>query len=168
MLLRERLTPALGGALVCALIGTALMVGAGESGLRAGTTVAIGGVLLALASAVSFAAFILLSRLIANRYHPLHSIAIAVSIGAVLLLGISAAKTGIRLTYSLQVWGLLLYLGLVPTALAYALFFHGMEDARLPGRRASPAWQSRWLRRRWRWCSSMRSLARSGSSAAPC
>ncbi len=128
-LLRERLTPALAGALACALIGTALMVGAGQNELGGGQAVAVGGILLALASAVSFAAFILLSRLIANRYHPLHSIAIAISIGAVLLVGISAANTGIHVGYSLPVWALLLYLGVVPTALAYALFFHGMEYA---------------------------------------
>ena len=82
---------------------------------------------MALAAAFGFAGFILVSRLLANRYHPLLSITVAVGIGAVLLLAVSAITTGITVTYPWPVWALFLYLGLVPTALGYALFYQGVQ-----------------------------------------
>jgi DME family drug/metabolite transporter len=130
-LLGERLTAAVGGALACALAGTALMVGAGQGTGAAslpGST-AWGGIGLALASAASFAAFMLLSRRVANHYHPLGSITLAVAAGAALLLLITAFTTGLRVAYPWQVWALFLYLGLMPTALAYGLFYHGIQYA---------------------------------------
>ena len=68
-LLRERLTRAVVGSLACALIGTVLLIGVGrhDSGLQASP--ALGGIVLALAAAFGFAGFILVSRLLANRYH---------------------------------------------------------------------------------------------------
>ncbi len=126
-LLRERLTRAVVGSLICALIGTVLMIGVGQqdSSLQASAT--LGGIALALAAAFGFAGFILVSRLLANRYHPLLSITIAVGIGAVLLLAVSAITTGITVDYPWPVWALFLYLGLVPTALGYALFYLGVQ-----------------------------------------
>ena len=119
-LLRERPTAAVGGALVFALIGTVLLIGVGqrEAGPQAGA--ALGGTLLALIAAFCFAAFILVSRLLSNRYHPLLAITIAVSIGAVLLLAVAAITIGVTVRYPWAVWALFLYLGLVPTALGYA------------------------------------------------
>jgi len=107
-LLRERLTRAVVGSLACALIGTVLLIGVGrtDSGLQA--SAALGGIALALAAAFGFAGFILVSRLLANRYHPLLSITIAVGIGAVLLLAVSAVTTGITLSYLWPVWALFL------------------------------------------------------------
>ena len=115
------------GSLACALIGTVLLIGVGrtDSGLQA--SAALGGIALALAAAFGFAGFILVSRLLANRYHPLLSITIAVGIGAVLLLAVSAITTGITVSYPRPVWALFLYLGLVPTALGYALFYLGVQ-----------------------------------------
>jgi len=129
VLLRERLTPAIGGALACALIGTVLLVGVGQRDAGSQANTAPVGILLALGAALCFAMFILGSRLLANRYHPLQSIAIAVTTGAVLLMIVSALTGGVTVRYSWAVWGLFLYLGLVPTALAYGLFFHGMKTA---------------------------------------
>jgi drug/metabolite transporter, DME family len=126
-LLRERLTRAVGGSLACALIGTVLLVGVGQDNAGPQTSAALGGILLALGAACCFAAFILVSRLLANRYHPLLSITIAVGIGAVLLLAVSAATTGITVRYPWPVWALFLYLGLVPTALGYGLFYQGVQ-----------------------------------------
>lgn len=128
-LLHERLTAAVGGALVCALLGTILLIGleTANPGSQANGTVS--GILLALGAALCFAGFILVSRLLANRYHPLHSIALALSIGGLLLLVILAVTTGVTVQYSGATWALFLYLGLVPTALAYGLFFHGITSA---------------------------------------
>ena len=126
-LLRERLTRAVVGSLACALIGTVLLIGVGRRDSSLQASAALGGIALALAAAFGFAGFILVSRLLANRYHPLLSITIAVGIGAVLLLAVSAIMTGITVSYPWSVWALFLYLGLVPTALGYALFYMGVQ-----------------------------------------
>lgn len=129
VLLRERLTRVMVAALTCALLGTALLVGIhpGDAGTPGGN--AVRGVLLALSAAVCFAVFVLGSRALAHRYHPLQSITIAVVIGSGLLLVISALTTGVTLSYPAPVWALFLYLGLVPTALGYGLFYHGVKHA---------------------------------------
>lgn len=129
VLLREPLKGSMVVALLLALLGTVLLVGVdpGTAGSTGGTT--LRGVLLALGAAVCFAVFILGSRMLANRYHPLQSITIAVAIGGGLLLIVSMLTTGISLAYPAPAWALFLYLGLVPTALGYGLFYHGMKHA---------------------------------------
>jgi len=127
-LLRERLTGRVGGALACALIGTALLTGVGQRDVGPQASAALGGILLALGAAVCFAGFFLASRLLANRYYPLLSITVAVSVGAALLLTVATFTTGVTVRYPLAVWALFLYLGLVPTALGYALFYQGVQN----------------------------------------
>jgi len=69
-----------------------------------------------------------LSRTLANRYHPLQPIAIGFTLGAALLLGLTSLQPGgLALHYSPLGWLHLLYLGLVPTALAYFVFLAGMR-----------------------------------------
>lgn len=128
VLLRERLGRTVVGALVCALLGTALLVGGGtgELGLR---TEVVEGVALSLAGALGYALLLLASRRLSGRYHPLQSTAVAITVGALLLLAVSSATTGLVTAYPPVGWTLLLYLGLVPTALAYGMFFHGMRHA---------------------------------------
>ena len=128
-LLHERITRYTALALAGALLGTTLLVGVGQPAGGSQSNVATGGILLALGAAGCFTAFILTSRVLAPRYHPLLSITVAVSIGALLLLAIAAASNGLTLHYPWQAWTLLLYLGLAPTALGYALFFRGMQHA---------------------------------------
>ncbi len=126
-LLRERVTLSVAIALVSALAGTVLLIGVGqvEAGLQGAA--ALRGILFALGAATCFATFILASRRLAYRYHPLWSVTIAVGIGAGLLLVLMAATTGVSLSYPLPVWALFLYLGLAPTALGYAFFYHGVQ-----------------------------------------
>ncbi|HEX2986964.1 MAG TPA: EamA family transporter [Chloroflexota bacterium] len=127
-LLRERLTLVVGGALASALLGTVLLVDVGAS--QAGSQdYALGGILFALGAGLTSALLILTSRRLAGRCHPLQSIAIIVTVGALLLLAASSLTTGVVLSYPPAGWALLIYLGLVPTALAYGLFFHGMRGA---------------------------------------
>jgi len=126
-LLHERLTRYTAVALAGALLGTEMLVGAGQSAVGAQTGAAASGILLALGAAVCFTTFILASRVLAPRYHPLLSITVAVSAGALLLLAIEAASGALTLLYPWPAWSLLLYLGLVPTALGYGLFFRGMQ-----------------------------------------
>jgi DME family drug/metabolite transporter len=126
LLLRERLTGAIVLALACALAGTVLLiwVGPATSGARRDT---LAGVLLALGSAFGYTMLTLCSRTLAGRYHPLQPITIGFAAGALLLLPFALA-TGFVISYPAGGWALLLYLGLVPTALAYVLFLTGIRS----------------------------------------
>ncbi|MEN9938229.1 MAG: hypothetical protein RLZZ387_4808 [Chloroflexota bacterium] len=124
VLTRERLTWPVAAALVLALGGTALLIGVEPgAGLPAGAGL---GVLFALGSAFSYAMITVLGGMVAGRAHQLQVNAIAFVTGAVLLLAV-ALPTGFVVSYTPLGWGLLLYLALVPTALAYALFLRGMR-----------------------------------------
>lgn len=125
LLLRERLGRAVLLALACALLGTGLLVGGGSS---AATDVqqTLAGIGLALGSAFGYTVVALCSRTLAGRYHPLQPITVGFAAGALLLLPFALAS-GLALAYPPAGWLLLLHLGLVPTALAYALFLAGMR-----------------------------------------
>jgi DME family drug/metabolite transporter len=122
---RERLSILTLIALVGALIGTFLLVEARPH--TNGGNVSLLGVLLALAAGAGYAGFILCGRLLTSSYHALHVNAVAFAAGAFLLL-LLAVPTGLTLSYPLWAWLLLLYLGCVPTALAYGLFQIGMRS----------------------------------------
>ncbi len=124
LFLGEQLTRQIGLAMALALGGTALLVGLGVDARAAAP--ALQGAALALGSALSYALVTLISRSVAPRYHPLQPIAIGFTIGALLSL-IAAVTFGLRLSYPPLGWALLVYLGLVPTALGYALFLQGMR-----------------------------------------
>src|SRR5215216_3551462 len=126
LLLRERLTGGIVLALACALAGTAMLVwvGPGGGGARRDT---LAGVLLALGSAFGYTMLTLCSRTLAGRYHALQPITIGFAAGALLLLPFALA-TGFVVSYPVGGWALLLYLGVVPTALAYVLFLTGMRS----------------------------------------
>jgi drug/metabolite transporter, DME family len=129
LLLRERLTPAVGAALACALLGTVLLVGVGQPGAGVPASVDPAGILFSLGSALGFATFIMTSRALASRYDPLQSIAVGATAAALLLVAVSAVAAVPTFRYPLPAWALLAFLGLVPSALAYAVFFHGMQTA---------------------------------------
>lgn len=124
LLTKERPTGRMLLALGCALAGTAMLVEI-QPGSGAQSAVLVG-VLLALASAFGYAVVVLLSRRLAGRYHPLQPVAIGSGFGALLLWAL-ALPGGLVLNYPPLGWGLLLYLGLVPTALAYGLFLAGVR-----------------------------------------
>ncbi len=125
LVLRERMTLRILFALVCALGGTILLTGASEG---TGTpTHFFAGILLSLICAAGYAGVILSGRALSSRYHPLQINTAAFSIGALLLLGCSL-YTRLVFTYSGVDWLLLLYLGCIPTALAYMLFQTGMRS----------------------------------------
>lgn len=136
--LRERLTGAIDGALASALIGKVLLIGVGRQGTARQVSSSAGGILLSLGAAFNFDVFILVSRLLANRYHPLPSITIAVSIGALLVMTVAGVSAGITVRYSAATWALFLYLGLVPTALGHALLPGGAECHGFGGERRKP------------------------------
>jgi DME family drug/metabolite transporter len=124
---KERLTAITLVALVCALAGTMLLVSPRPHTSQ--TTISMLGVLLALLSAGGYATYILCGRLLTSYYHPLHINAVAFGTGALLLLPVLVVSPGgLILTYPTESWLLLIYLGCIPTAFAYALFQAGIRS----------------------------------------
>jgi DME family drug/metabolite transporter len=124
LFLRERPSRKVLLALLCALGGTILLTGA-PAGSQAFSNLPLG-VLLSLASATGYAGVILSGRALSNRYHPLQINSVSFASGALILL-LGALSTRLVLVYPAQSWLLIVYLGCVPTALAYTLFQAGMR-----------------------------------------
>ena len=116
-------------ALVVALIGLVLLVGI-SAGADAGSTVVLGA-LLATGSALGYAVVTLAGAGVPSGV-PVTLIGFA---GGALLLTPVALITGLRLTTEPVSLMVLLYLGVVPSALAYAMFFAGLRS--VPGAVAS-------------------------------
>ncbi|MGH7384083.1 MAG: DMT family transporter [Candidatus Rokuibacteriota bacterium] len=124
LFLGERLTPRVGISLGMAVAGTALLVvgprGFGEIAGHFGV-----GALLALGAGVSYAVYAVAAKGLLARVTPLAVSAITFALAAMFLapalLGEAAPGRAVATG-----WPLLLYLGLGPTALAYALFTAGL------------------------------------------
>lgn len=111
-------------ALALAVAGTSLLAWpAGEAGRGA---IRMGGYLLALGSAFGYAVVAMVSRSLSGRNQPLQTIAISFTVGA-LVLAAFVSGYGLSASFTLSGWGLLVYLGLIPTALAYVLFITGIR-----------------------------------------
>jgi DME family drug/metabolite transporter len=125
LFLNERLTARVGLALVLAIVGTALLSGLTElaSGARVGD---LAGVTLALGAGLSYALVTLSGRALAGRYPALQTIGLGFTASAGLLLPF-ALVNGFVTAFPAAGWGLLLYLGVVPTALAYWLYVEGLK-----------------------------------------
>jgi drug/metabolite transporter, DME family len=117
--------------------GTASLIAVGLAvlglGLLAGSPGPVGGaliigVLLALASAASFAVLTLLGRRPVAGLDASASIGLGFVVGAVLLAAVTVPTVGLEFTPDLASVGLLGYLGCVPTALAYGLYFAGLRS----------------------------------------
>jgi drug/metabolite transporter, DME family len=122
--LNERLNWAIGLALVGAITGTALLVGGAPQTSTMGELWL--GAALALSAGFCYSLVALGGRVVAPHYHPLQPIALSFTLGALLLLP-PALLGGLVLSYPPAGWLLLLYLGLVPTALAYGLYLRGLR-----------------------------------------
>lgn len=112
-------------ALAGALAGTVLLVDPQK--WLAGQSMELTGVLLALGSAFGYAVMAVSSRGLAGRYHPIQSLAFSFSAGAAVLLPV-ALISGFVVSYPAIGWGMLLYLGVVPSALGYVCFMMGMRS----------------------------------------
>ncbi|MGE3267811.1 MAG: DMT family transporter [Chloroflexota bacterium] len=123
-LLGERPTRKLLAAATLAIGGTVLLIRPAEGANQpegAGL-----GLLLALGSATGYALVALASRAIARENHPLTSMTVGFGVGALALLP-ALLLEGVSFSFPPEGWALLLYLGCVPTALAYVLFTIGMR-----------------------------------------
>ena len=124
LFLGEKLTPVVGLALTCAIIGAVLLVGGSPE--AANLAQLFTGALLALGAGFAYSLVALTGRVVAPRYHPVQPVALAVTFSALLLLPVVLAL-GLDLTYPAAGWGLLAYLALVPTALGYGLYLRGLR-----------------------------------------
>lgn len=124
-IMREYPTIVTSIALICALIGTGLLVYVQPSSQQQDV---FGGVTLALLSATFYAINTLVGRKLGSgqRSHPLQTVTVGFAFGA-LLLFLFAQTSDLFLTYSVTGWLRLLYLGIVPTAMGYGLFFLEMR-----------------------------------------
>ena len=134
LFLGEAMTPTLGAALAGAMLGVALLVGAPAAAGRPGALLA--GVLLALASAAGIAGHMLGSRRLAGRHPPIRALAVSFAAGTVLFAPV-ALLHGVELRQPPAGWFWVVYLGIVPSVVAYFLFQRGLRD--LPATAASVA-----------------------------
>lgn len=119
----ERASHLVLAALAMALVGSALTV-LDTVGGGLGPAVLLGGA-LACGAALCAAGGTLIVRSLVERHHPLRVVTVAFSAASLLLL-LSALPNGLVLDYTPVGWLALLYLALVPTALAYLLFLGGL------------------------------------------
>lgn len=107
-----------------AVAGLGLLVGV------PGTAAAsVAGVALALLAAAGFAAMTLLAARPVPGLDDAPTTAVAFTLGGALLLVVAAPLTGVAFTPDPAALGLLAGLALLPTALAYTLFFRGLRSA---------------------------------------
>jgi len=136
LVLREPLGPRTVAAVALSVTGVALLVGF-PGGVPDDGASLVTGLVMAGGAAFSYALFTLASRALAGRHHPFRIVALGFGAGAVVLAAIAGAmatSTGTPLLpESGSAWGLVLYMGLVPTALAYCLFLWGMRRATATG-----------------------------------
>jgi len=121
----EKLSQRMIIALVSALVGSALLIGVHvpentHSDLLVGS-------LLSVVAAATYAGVVICGRFLARGYHPLQVSTVTFGTGALVLTVINLA-VGIVTVHTTQGWLLVLYLGLVPTALAYWLFQKGLRS----------------------------------------
>jgi DME family drug/metabolite transporter len=125
LLLRERLTPMIRTSLAIAVAGTALLVvGPRELGQASGHSSV--GALLALGAGVSYAVYAVTAKRVLAHAAPLPVAAITFTLATLILAPALSGEHVARASLT-SAWPLLLYLGVGPTAVAYALFTVGLK-----------------------------------------
>ncbi len=125
LFLRERLTAASGVSLAMAVAGTALLV-IGPRGLAEISSGFALGALLALGAGLSYAIYTVVGKATLARVSPLPLAGITFTVAALLLSPVLVWEHAVAEPVA-NGWPLFLYLGLVPTALAYGLFTVGLR-----------------------------------------
>ena len=118
----ERLTGRWMACTALAVAGVALLVAGGEA-----ATVDVGGVLLALTAGLGYAIYTVLAKgMLDDGHAPEEVMARAFGTGALMLAPVPFF-TGAGFLTGLDGWLTVIYLGAVPTALAYVLFARGLR-----------------------------------------
>lgn len=121
LLARERVTARWAAATALAVAGVAVLVAAGGS-----ADIDAGGVVLALGAGLSYATFTVAAKGLLAAHGPEEVMARFFGLGAVLLAPVLAIE-GLGAMASAGGLALALFLGAVPTALAYVLFARGLR-----------------------------------------
>lgn len=129
---KERLTGRTLLALALGITGTVLLAFGGKGGSGGQSQIALGAI-LALATGLAYSGLVVFSKMSVRdstvERGPAQPVAVAFTLAAVLLLVVSIATGGFKLNMAAGVWLIGAYLGLVPTGLAYVIFFKGMVRA---------------------------------------
>ncbi len=123
--LKERATPAARVALLLAMGGAAMVL----AGPRADGAPPVGfaaGALAALGAGVSYAVYAVTAKELVRRIPPLPLAALTFTLAAVLLTPVLVLERGAAAQLAAG-WPLLVYLGIVPTAVAYVVFGAGLR-----------------------------------------
>ncbi|MEV7010488.1 EamA family transporter [Streptosporangium sp. NPDC051022] len=123
LLLRERLGPAGVGSVVIALIGLVALALDGGS-----ATFSLPGIGWALLSAAGYAGVTLLNRAVAGE--PYATTAGSLAVGCLCLLPVALSQGLLPLGDPITSSVIIVYLGTIPTAAAYGLFFAGLTAVR--------------------------------------
>jgi len=115
--------------LVLAVTGLALITGLGTAPTDAAPQPLLG-LLAAVGSGLGYAATTVLSRHVADRVQPMALTTVSTATGALILTPIALLSGGIGFPVHLASASMLGYLGVVTTAVAYALFYAGLRTTR--------------------------------------
>lgn len=111
-----------------AILGSVLLVGLDAlANTSADQSELLLGSLLAFVCSVGYGATILCNRFLAGSYAPVQVNTVMFSFGSLVLLVVNLA-VGVDPVETAQGWGLIVYLALVPTALAYGLLQMGLRS----------------------------------------
>jgi DME family drug/metabolite transporter len=124
---RRRLTPAVVVTIVLALAGLGLLVGLPTGSY--GAAAMLGGAGLALLSATCFGTMSLACAAPITGLDELTTTGVGFSIGGALLLCVTVPTVGVGFMPTPVALGLVVFLGLVPTAIAYVCYFRGLPVA---------------------------------------
>ncbi len=129
---KERLTGRTILALVLGISGTILLALGGNSGGGDKPQFLLGAG-LALATGLAYSVLVIFSKLATHQKEtergPVQPVAVAFTLAAVVLLVITLLTGSFKLDLAPGVWLIGAYLGLVPTGLAYVIFFKGIASA---------------------------------------
>jgi drug/metabolite transporter, DME family len=129
---KEKLTNRTILALVLSITGTILLAFSGNSGETARPQFSLG-VLLALATGLAYSGFVIFSKLVTRRKEvergPVQPVAVAFTLAALILLVIALLTGSFKLELAPGVWLIGIYMGLMPTGVAYIIFFKGIARA---------------------------------------
>lgn len=121
--LQERLTSRVFIALTLAIGGTILIMDIYQLNLSLDSNSSLG-YLLALGAGLSYAIYAVAGKSLLTHYSPLRIVSITFSLGALFMLPFIAVPTDLPIA----VWAILLFLGVVPTALAYIIYTTGLKS----------------------------------------
>lgn len=125
LFLRERLTATVAASLAMAVAGTALLV-VGPRGIGETSSSFALGAALALGAGLSYAIYAVVGKATLARVAPLPLAGITFTVAAAALSPVLVWEQAVAEPLA-KGWALFLYLGLVPTALAYGLFTVGLR-----------------------------------------